>query len=319
MSPEFKKIYSIANGLANLCKTEYGDSFIGITKIKKVIQKDHFAELLMSKVTTIPEKIKVFVAVYFILNRQSQLPALEAFLINLYVTTIDLYEDTQYIEVECDECDGSGDEHCSSCDGDGRKECDTCDGDGNIECETCDGEGTEECTYCDGKGTDTDTEEDDEGNDVEVEVECSSCDGRGTEYCRDCGGGGNFECPTCDGSGNFECEDCGGYGSHTCGYCDGNGQRESSDLKYIIRRSYVVMFGDYFKKYDTQYISVETFNEIEQNDKLVPFNLELGYKYYEDEDVEVEDRRESVGGMEDDFVEIVDFVKLENFNANVGF
>jgi hypothetical protein len=319
MSPEFKKIYSIANSLANLVKTEHGNSFIGISKIKKVIKDDHFAELLLSKTNGIPEKIKVLIATYFIINRQSQLPALEGVLLNLYVATIDLYEDTQYIEHECDVCYGSGDEECERCEGSGREDCDTCDSDGTIDCDTCDGKGTEECRYCDGKGTETDTEEDDEGNDVDVEVDCSSCDGEGTESCRDCGGQGNFECPTCDGSGYHTCDNCEGYGSYSCSNCGGSGTDETSDLKYNIKRSYVVMLGDYFKKYYMEYMSVDTFNEIEENDELIPFNLELFYRYYEDEDVEVEDRRESADGMEDDFVHVIDFKKLENFIDNVGF
>lgn len=318
MSPEFKKIYSIASSIANLVRTEYGDSFMSITKIKKVISNDHFAELLLSKTNGTPEKIKVLIATYFVLNRQSQLSALEGILSNLYVATIDLYEDTQYITHECDYCDGSGDEECSRCEGTGREDCDTCDSDGTIDCDTCDGEGTEECRYCDGSGTETDTEEDDEGNEVDIEVPCTSCDGEGTDRCRDCGGGGNFECPTCDGSGYHTCGDCDGYGSHSCSECGGSGDIESSDLKYNIRRSQTVMLGNYFEKYDGQYMTVEVFNEIEQNDELIPLNFELQVKYYEDENVEIEDRRETAQ-MEDDFVEVVDFVKLENFRGNVGF
>ena len=281
MSPEFKKIYSIANNIANLVITEHGDNFVGISKITSIIKNDHLAQLLLSKVNSNSEKVKIVIATYFILNRKSQLPALEAFLMNLYVATIDLYEDTQYIEVECDECYGSGDEECSRCEGTGREDCDTCDSDGTIDCDTCDGEGTDRCG--------------------------------------DCGGSGNFECPTCEGSGYHTCESCDGYGSYTCGYCGGNGQRETSDLKYNIRRSYVAMLGDYFKQYDGEYITVEKFNEIEYDENLVPFNFELFAKYYEDEDIEVEDRRKSVGGMDDDFVEIVDFVKIDNFNTNIGF
>jgi hypothetical protein len=319
MSLEFKKIYSIANNIANLVITEHGDNFVGISKITSIIKNDHLAQLLLSKVNSNSEKVKIVIATYFILNRKSQLPGLEAFLMNLYVATIDLYEDTQYIEVECDECYGSGDEECNRCEGTGREDCDTCDSDGTIDCDTCDGEGTEECRYCDGSGTETDTEEDDEGNDVDVEVPCTSCDGEGTDRCGDCGGSGDFECPTCEGSGYHTCESCDGYGSYTCGYCGGNGQRETSDLKYNVRRSYVAMLGDYFKQYDGKYMTVEKFNEIEYDENLVPLNFELFAKYYEDEDIEVEDRRESAGGMDDDFVEIVDFVKIDNFDTNIGF
>jgi hypothetical protein len=311
MTPEYKKIYSIANGLANLVRSEKGDVFVSLIGIIKVIKNDHFAELLLSKTNSVSEKIKVFVATYFILNRQNQLPALEGILMNLYIATIDLYEDTFYIQEDCDECGGSGEEQCYKCQGDGNVDCRTCDGDESIECDSCGGDGTEGCRYCDGKGSET--EEDDEGE--EIEVECAHCEGEGTEDCRDCGGNGSFVCPSCDGSGQEECGRCEGYGSDSCGECD-DGIVQTDKLKYNIRRSYVAMLGDDFKKYDGEFIEVDTFNEIEEN---LPLAFEITYKYFPDEDVEVDDRRESSNEMEDNFVEIVDFEKLENFTNNIGF
>ena len=62
-------------------------------------------------------------------------------------------------------------------------------------------------------------------------------------------------------------------------------------------------------------LDTDTFNEIEEN---LPLAFEITYKYFPDENVEVDDRRES-NGMEDNFVEIVDFNKLENFTNNIGF
>ena len=309
MTPEYKKIYSIANSLANLVRDEK-DSFVSITKIIKVIKNDHLAELLLSKTTGVSEKIKVLIATYFILNRQNQLPALEGILMNLYIAIIDLYEDTFYIQEDCDECGGSGEEDCYRCQGSGKEDCRTCDGTGSIECDSCGGDGTEDCRYCDGKGSET--EEDDEGE--EIEVECVHCEGEGTENCRECGGNGSFECPSCEGGGEEECGHCEGYGTFGCDQCQ-DGIVETDKLKYNIRRSYVAMLGDDFKKYDGEFIEVDTFNEIEEN---LPLAFEITYKYFPDEDVEVDDRRES-NGMEDNFVEIVDFVKLENFTNNIGF
>ena len=161
MTPEFKNIYSIANNLANLVINEKGTRFTNIDTLKKIFKEDHLAQLLLSKVRDTPEKIKVLITTYFILNRSSVNQSdLEAFLLNLYVTVIDLYEDKQLIEYDCGECGGDGETLCDRCDGTGREDCDRCDGHQRVECMTCDGEGTE-------------MEEDDEGD--EVEVECSNC------------------------------------------------------------------------------------------------------------------------------------------------
>lgn len=309
MTPEYKKIYSIANSLANLVRSEK-DHFVSIIGIIKIIKNDHFAELLLSKTNGVSEKIKVLIATYFIINRQNQLSELEGILSNLYVATIDLYEDTFNIQEDCDECNGSGEEDCYRCGGEGKVDCKTCDGEQSIECDSCGGDGTEDCRYCDGKGSET--EEDDEGE--EIEVECVHCEGEGTENCRDCGGSGSFECPSCEGNGQEECPSCEGYGTFGCEYCQ-DGIVETDKLKYNIRRSYVAMLGDDFKKYDGESIEVDTFNEIEEN---LPLAFEITYKYFPDEDVEVDDRRES-NGVEDNFVEVVDFEKLENFGHSIGF
>jgi hypothetical protein len=314
MTPEFKKIYSISKNIADLLKSEKGDRFIGIRDIKNCMSTDHFAKLLLSKTSGNPEKIKVLIATFFILNRKSQLSTLEGVLMNLYASIIDLYEDTVPIEVECGNCDGAGYEECSSCEGSGRIDCTTCDGEGTLECDTCSGEGTDECRYCDGKGTET--EEDDEGDDIEVE--CVHCDGDGTENCRDCSGKGNFECFNCDGDSNFTCEDCAGQGEYTCGHCDGNGTTESGDLKYNIRRSINVTLGDGFLKYEGEFISLEHYNSIEEDDELIPFNIEVYTHYFNDNDITVEERRESVD-MEDDFVEVGECIKLENFKGRIDF
>jgi hypothetical protein len=314
MTPEFKKIYSISKNIADLLKSEKGDKFIGIRDIKKCMSTDHFAKLLLSKTSSNPEKIKVLIATFFILNRKSQLSALEGILMNLHTSIIDLYEDTVHIQAECDDCDGTGSEHCGNCDGNGRIDCDSCDGDGTIDCDTCSGEGIDDCHYCDGKGTET--EEDDEGD--EIEVECFHCDGDGTEKCRDCSGKGNLECFNCDGDGNFSCEECAGHGEYGCGSCDGDGNLDSSDLKYSIRRSVNVTLGDGFLKYEGEFISLEHYNSIEEDDELIPFNVEVYVNHFDDNDITVEERRESVD-MEDDFVEVRECTKLENFSGRIDF
>lgn len=318
MSPEFKKLYSIANNLANLMKTEYGNVFIGISKIINVIKSDHLAELLLSKVNSTPERIKVCVMTYFILNRKMEPAAMEGIIMNLYVAIIELYEDTEVIKNECDYCYGSGDEQCDHCDGSGRQECRSCDGETTIDCDSCDGSGNEECRYCDGRGSETDTEEDDDGDEVEVEVECVHCDGTGEDRCSDCGGTGNFECPSCEGAGDEECGWCDGYGSSTCSNCDGTGEVETNDYRYNIRKSFNIMIGDGFSQYEGEYFSVEDFNEIESNEEIVPFNLEIYVKYIEDDEMTAEDRRDSVG-MEDNFVEVSEVIKLDDLRLNVGF
>jgi hypothetical protein len=314
MTPEFKKIYSIANGLANLVRTEKGNALISINKMIEFFKKDHFSELLLSKTINTPEKLKAVLITYFILNRTSvSKEELERVVSDLYMTEIDLYEDKENIEEECSECEGSGNEECYRCEGTGKDDCNTCDGHGLIDCDTCDGTGTDDCFYCDGKGSET--EEDDEGD--EIDVECVHCDGEGTQGCKDCGGEGNFECPICEGNGNDDCDHCDGYGNNSCGECDGSGNVRTTNERYNVRRSYVLTLGDEFSKYEDVYLPVDEFNEIESDDELIPFNFEIYVRYYDD-DGEYEDRRKIVG-MDDDFVEVVSCVKLENFTYNIGF
>jgi len=294
MTPEFKKIYSIANNLANLVINEKGTRFTNIDTLKKIFKEDHLAQLLLSKVRDTPEKIKVLITTYFILNRSSvNQNDLESFLLNLYVTVIDLYEDKQPIEYDCEGCGGDANTTCERCDGTGREDCGGCDGHQRVECVTCDGEGTE-------------MEEDDEGD--EIEVECSNCGGRGDE-----------ECSRCDGNGYESCDYCEGYGEYECGYCDGGGSVESGEERYNIRRSFNVMIGDEFSEYEGKFLSVEEINELEQNEELVPFNFEIYVNYFVDDDFITIEQRKDVVGMVDDFAEIIDVTKLESFSRRIDF
>ena len=295
MTPQFKNIYSIASNLANLVISEKGSGhYISIDGIKKILKEDHLAHLLLSKVKTTSEKIKVLITTFFILNRKSfDENTLEAFSSNLYVAVIDLYESKEMITHECQDCYGSGQNECHECDGHGKVECSGCDGNKHVDCDLCDGEGVE-------------TEEDDEGNDIEVN--CSNCNGSGQEDCRECGADGEHTCGYCEG-----------YGEYTCQECDGEGNIDSNDEKYNIRRSFNLMLGDYFLKYDGEHFLVEDFNEIEQNEELIPFNFEIYVNYYvDDDDVTDQERRLSVR-MADDFVEVVDIIKLESFDRRIDF
>ena len=200
MTLQFKNIYSIASNLANLVISENGSGhYISIDGIKKILKEDHLAHLLLSKVKTTSEKIKVLITTFFILNRKSfDENTLEAFSSNLYVAVIDLYESKEMITHECQDCYGSGQNECHECDGHGKVECSGCDGNKHVDCDLCDGEGVE-------------TEEDDEGNDIEVN--CSNCNGSGQEDCRECGADGEHTCGYCDGYGEYTCQECDGEGN----------------------------------------------------------------------------------------------------------
>ena len=225
---------------------------------------------------------------------------------NLYVVKVDFYDETATIRVDCDNCDyGSVD--CSTCEGEGTQDCRYCDGEGNIECDDCGGEGTEECRYCDGKGTET--EEDDEGD--EIEVECIHCDGEGKERCRSCGGSGNFECPECEGSGNETCSQCDGSRAEECDFCYGYGEIDSEEDYYSVTRKTYVVVGSKIKNIDGEIMSEEDFSELVYNNKIFSHELVIGTYNYTDSE-EKEDRL-AYAKMDDNFVEIVDVLKLEDY------
>jgi hypothetical protein len=237
---------------------------------------------------------------------------------SLYLYIIDFYDESEEILSECSNCEGNGDEDCSECDGTGNLDCGYCDGDGKVECNDCYGEGTEECTYCDGKGTETETEEDDEGDEVEVEVECTGCGGSGTEDCRSCGGQGDFECSECNGKGHENCDQCGGYGSYTCGYCDGSGERGSNEYKYYITRVTYITLGNKLSEFEDQPMLLSDFEEIDGDNDKVPFSFTVNKRYFLDDDITKEERQERVG-LDDDFVEIIEAYKLENYPYEIKF
>jgi hypothetical protein len=293
-------------------KNSSGNEIITLHKLSYIVREDSMIQMFFSKLN-LYDIVRVIYYTYF-LSKGVKQDDIFIFLDKIYIYILNDYDDKSYISVECSQCYGEGHYECLECDGTGNETCYTCDGNKSVNCEECSGSGKEQCYYCDGKGTET--EEDDEGDDIEVE--CVHCDGDGTENCRDCSGKGNYECFNCDGDSNFTCEDCAGQGEYTCGYCDGNGTTGSGDLKYGIRRSINVTLGDGFLKYEGEFISLEQYNSIEEDAELIPFNIEVYTYYFNDNDVTVEERRESVD-MEDDFVEVGECTKLENFSGRIDF
>jgi hypothetical protein len=319
MSLNNETLYGLASSLCDLLKSEYGENaFINFTKITKMCKTDHFAQLLLSRATNTPEKVKLFFMTYLICTDRYQKEKIISLSKNLYLNIISFYEDDEEIVTECGNCD-DGFIDCSDCDGTGNVDCRYCDGDGKVECDGCSGEGTEECRYCDGTGKETETEEDDEGDEVEVEVDCTVCGGDGTENCRDCGGQGDFECSECLGKGRETCGTCDGGGNEICDWCDGSGEEHTGDYRYIVNRVWYVTLGNKLSQYEGETLTLGDFNEIDNDIEKVPISFSVkSYRFSDDENVTKEDRQHSVG-LDDDFVEIVDTFKLENFTYDLNF
>ena len=314
-----EQLYGISYSLAEIAKDEYGENkFIAFSKIVNICKTNHFALLLLSKVSTTTEKVKLVFMSYLIISGRYKKETIIGLSSSLYLYIIDFYDESVEIKQECSNCEGSGDEECRRCDGTGNEDCGYCDGDGRTECYECSGEGTEECRHCDGKGTEIETEEDDEGEEVEVEVECTGCGGSGKEDCRGCGGQGDYECSECNGSGGFTCEYCGGYGSYTCGYCDGYGEEDSGKYKYYITRMTYITLGNKLSEFEDQPMLLSDFEEIDGDDNKVPFSFSVNKRYYSDDDITKEDRQSAVG-LDDDFVEIIEAYKLENYPHEIKF
>ena len=314
-----EQLYGISYSLAEIAKDKYGENaFIAFSKIVNICKTDHFALLLLSRVSTPAEKVKLIFMSYLIISGRYKKETIIGLSKRLYLYIIDFYDESEEIKQECSNCEGSGDEHCDRCDGTGTEDCRYCDGDGRTECYECSGEGTEECRHCDGKGTEIETEEDDEGEEVEVEVECTGCGGSGKEDCRGCGGQGDYECSECNGSGGFTCEYCGGYGSYTCGYCDGYGEEDSGKYKYYITRMTYITLGNKLSEFEDQPMLLSDFEEIDGDDNKVPFSFSVNKRYYSDDDITKEDRQSAVG-LDDDFVEIIEAYKLENYPHEIKF
>jgi hypothetical protein len=297
------RLFNLAKSLAQFASS---NEYISKGKLWKLKSSDHLVNLLLSKAPDEADKIKVVYFAWFLLNRPKMKGSdIMNIINNLYVVTVDFYDETGTIKVDCDDC-YYGSVDCSTCEGEGTQDCRYCDGEGNIECDDCGGEGTEECRYCDGKGTET--EEDDEGD--EIEVECIHCDGEGKERCRSCGGSGNFECPECNGSGSETCGQCDGSRAEECDVCYGYGEIDSEEEYYSVTRKTYVVVGSKIKNIDGKIMSEEDFGELVYNNKMFSHELEIGTRHYTD-DTEKEDRL-AYANMDDDFVEIVQVRKLED-------
>lgn len=284
------QIFKLAKTLASYLESE--KEYFSLKKIQNIINKDNILSVLMERASLNSDKVKVIYTTWFLLNRPNIKPEqIIQIISNLYVVTIDWYDDTGTIKQECGNCGGDGYEDCSECNGNGRVDCKTCDGDGNIECNECYGSGTEECRHCDGKGSET--EEDDEGD--EVEVECSVCDGSGEEQCRGCNGNGEYECPDCEGSGSDKCDECSGDGQQYCEFCGGSGEQDSDEQYYSITRQKMIVVSSRASKYEDEKIEIDKFNEIEEEDKAFQLNLVYSSSYFDD-DIDEDERRESGNG-----------------------
>jgi hypothetical protein len=308
---DFRNIFSIAKSLSNLAISELGPTFTR-NAVKELVSKDHFGQLLISKAPTISDKLKIILTSWFIVNKP-KMSADDIYRIinNLYVVTVEIYDETDYIKEECHDCYGDGYLECGDCEGSGKEDCRYCDGEGDVDCDECSGSGREECRYCDGRGTETDTEEDDEGDEVEVDVDCVHCDGSGEESCRDCGGGGNFECSQCEGTGNEECNRCEGNGSEYCNECGGSGEVDSGEVYYNVDVYEYLVVGNYLDKID-MVITKEQFDEIEETSTTYQYYMTLNYSTRTSDD-NADDTRDKYG-MEDSFVVIEDVTKLEEDN-----
>lgn len=177
-------------------------------------------------------------------------------------------------EVDCDDCDGSGERTCNQCNN-GSIACDECDGEGDIECNSCEGTGYEhECGACEGTGYESCDDCDGDGVDDENET-CSSCGGKGNQECGDCDGTGNETCSDCGGSGKNNCTWCGGDGRISCDFCDGSGDQpcyECDGSGKVVVNDKVAITQKYYVSYDLNIKSI--LNEYPELD-LIPKNLEL--------------------------------------------
>jgi hypothetical protein len=132
---ELKQIYSLAKTLGEVAKDEYGEkSFISFSKILKVCKTSHLAELLLSRISTPADKVKLVFMSYLIITGRYKKETIIGLSSRLFLYIIDFYDDSVEIKQECTNCEGSGDEECSRCDGTGNLDCGYCDGEGKVEC-----------------------------------------------------------------------------------------------------------------------------------------------------------------------------------------
>ena len=175
--------------------------------------------------------LRLFFMVFFLFEGDSMEVAKFKAFNDLYYLILQEVGDKEYLENECDDCNGSGRVDCDECYGEGEIECYVCDGSGELEgvegpedCDGCNGSGNDYCGYCDSEG----------------EIECDECDGsgelegmEGPEDCDDCNGSGNDYCGYCDGGGNIECNEC-----------EGSGTVNSEEEYVFLNNEYWVFYSD---------------------------------------------------------------------------
>jgi hypothetical protein len=224
---------------------------------------------------------------------------------NLYKYEIQIYDDYEKKEVECEYCGGSGEEHCDSCDGTGQIECRSCDGTKKEECYECDGSGAETCGNCDGDGK---VEEWDDSLEDDVEVTCDECDGAGKENCRVCDGEKEVDCGTCEGDGEESCRDCGGHGQTECENCYGSGTEESYDEYFDIGYMSIVVVGSGILKFENTKMTLDEYEELNANDKIFSYELTI-VNYTDLDDISYEDRFK-MEDFDEPFIKFGDIYKI---------
>jgi hypothetical protein len=224
---QIEKIITYAQRLKNFLEEEnYHKNNISI--FINQLKRDDMVTLFLSKLSN-GDKVKVAYATYFLLKDFNDIE-IKNIINNLRYYVLKVYNEPDYEQESCDDCNGYGRESCDSCNGDGDVECDECEGTGELECSSCDGSG--------------------EGSDGET---CDRCDGSGEESCYSCNGDGRITCGACDGDGDFECQTC--YGT---------GEVESNEQSYDEEIQLVA----YVKTNDTPDIELQELMDIDQFEKI---------------------------------------------------
>jgi len=305
MDQETKTILSVARAFKNYVESE-GVAKKTLNNLKYLSENDHLVNILFSKLKNSNQRIKTIFATYFMFLRDNiSAELLSKIINNLYRYDIEIYDDYEKKEVECEYCGGSGEEHCDSCDGTGQIECRSCDGTKKEECYECDGSGAETCGNCDGDGK---VEEWDDSLEDDVEVTCDECAGAGKENCRVCDGEKEIDCGTCEGEGEEECRDCGGYGQTECENCYGSGTEESYDEYFDIGYMSIVVVGSGILKFDNNKMTLEKYEELNANDKIFSYELTIA-NYTDLDDMDYEDRFK-MEDFDEPFVKFRDIYKI---------
>ncbi len=305
MEQETKTILSVARAFKNYIESE-GVAKKTLNNLKYLSENDHLVNILFSKLKNSNQRIKVIFATYFMFLRDNiSAELLSKIINNLYKYEIQIYDDYEKKEVECENCGGSGEEHCDSCDGTGQIECRSCDGTKKEECYECDGSGAETCGNCDGDGK---VEEWDDSLEDDVEVTCDECAGAGKENCRVCDGEKEIDCGTCEGEGEEECRDCGGHGQTECENCYGSGTEESYDEYFDIGYMSIVVVGSSILKFENTKMTLEEYEELNANDKIFSYELTI-VNYTDLDDISYEDRFK-MEDFDEPFIKFGDIYKI---------